>query len=163
LPEGGTNDLAVKGCEFIIEENENDYDCICVAVGTGGTISGIINSSKENQRVLGFPALKGDFLQEEINKNKINKSNWELIPAYHFGGYAKINSELVTFINEFKEKTNIPLDPVYTGKMVFGILDLIQKDFFPENSKILMIHTGGLQGVSGMNVLLKKKGLPLLK
>jgi len=163
LPEGGTNDLAVKGCEFIIEEKENDYDYICVAVGTGGTISGIINSSKENQRVLGFPALKGNFLEEEINKNNVNKSNWKLIQDYHFGGYAKINSELVTFINTFKEKTIISLDPVYTGKMVFGVLDLIQKDFFPENSKILMIHTGGLQGISGMNILLKKKGLPLLK
>ncbi len=163
VPEGGTNELAVKGCEYILNEEDYKYDFICVAVGTGGTISGIINTSKVNQQVFGFPALKGDFLKEEIKKNNVNKDNWLLHTDYHFGGYAKINEELITFINQFKEMTEIPLDPIYTGKMAYGVVDLIKKNFFPENSKILLIHTGGLQGIEGMNTILKKKGKTLLK
>jgi 1-aminocyclopropane-1-carboxylate deaminase len=156
LPEGGTNNLAVKGCEAILEESDKEFDFICCAVGTGGTISGIVNSSKDGQQVLGFPALKGDFLTEDIRKFA-NKSNWQLVTDYHFGGYAKTTEELILFINEFYKKFQVPLDPIYTGKMVFGVLDLIEKKAFPKGSKILMIHSGGLQGVSGMNILLKQK------
>lgn len=83
--------------------------------------------------------------------------NWELITDYHFGGYGKVTPELIDFINWFYKDTKIPLDPVYTSKMVFGVLDLIKKDYFPNGSKILMIHTGGLQGVQGMNQWLEKK------
>ena len=162
IPEGGTNALAVKGCEEIIEEGDEVYDYICCPVGTGGTISGIINASFPHQKILGFPALKGDFLQEEITKFT-NGTNWELITDYHFGGYAKIKPNLITFINGFKEENNIPLDPVYTGKMLFGIQDLIAKGFFPKHSRILVIHTGGLQGIEGMNAVLKKKNLPLIE
>lgn len=162
IPEGGTNDLAVKGCEEILDNQTEKFDTICLAVGTGGTISGIINASNTKQRVIGFPALKGDFLREEIEKNKVTKTNWELNQAYHFGGYGKVTKELVSFVNDFKKEVGIPLDPIYTGKMMFGVLDLIAKDFFPENSKILTIHTGGLQGIRGMNILLKKRGLPLI-
>ena len=161
LPEGGTNTLAVQGCEEILGPGDSDFDVICCAVGTGGTLAGISNSSLEKQRVLGFPALKGDFLQKDI-RNFAPKDNWELITDYHFGGYAKVTAELVDFINNFKEKTGIPLDPIYTGKMVFGILNLIEKEYFPPKTKILAIHTGGLQGIAGMNILLKKKNLPAL-
>ncbi|KAB1068858.1 1-aminocyclopropane-1-carboxylate deaminase/D-cysteine desulfhydrase [Tamlana haliotis] len=161
VPEGGTNTLAVKGCEEILTEDDKTFDFVCTAVGTGGTISGLINCSKPRQQVLGFPALKGDFLQIDISKFA-KQSNWELITDYHFGGYAKINEELVTFINQFKADYNIPLDPVYTGKMLFGVFDLIEKGYFPKGSRILAIHTGGLQGISGMNALLKKKNLPLI-
>lgn len=156
LPEGGTNNLAVKGCEEILEEIDADFDFICCAVGTGGTISGIINSSKVSQQVLGFPALKGDFLNEDICKF-VTQSNWGLVTDYHFGGYAKVTEGLVEFINNFYQKFQVPLDPIYTGKMAFGVLDLIEKKKFPKGSKILMIHTGGLQGIAGMNVLLKQK------
>lgn len=158
IPEGGTNELAVKGCEEILEPKDEDYDYICCAVGTGGTISGIINASKLHQTVLGFPALKGDFLQEDICKFA-NRDNWELITAYHFGGYAKIKPELITFINRFYKDYKIPLDPIYTGKMMFGIFDLIEKDFFPKGSKVLAIHTGGLQGIAGVNTMLMRKKL----
>jgi 1-aminocyclopropane-1-carboxylate deaminase len=156
LPEGGTNDLAVLGCEEILTEEDTMFDYVCCAVGTGGTISGIINCSKSGQQVLGFPVLKGDFLTEDICRFAENK-NWKLIPDYHFGGYAKVSGELIDFINEFYQKHQIPLDPVYTGKMVFGVLDLINKKWFPENSRILMIHTGGLQGIAGMNTVLRQK------
>jgi len=162
IPEGGTNELAVKGCEEILDETDQKLDFICCPVGTGGTISGIIKSSKKDQVVLGFPALKGDFPDKEIH-NFTKKENWKLITDYHFGGYAKINEALITFINEFKVDHGIALDPVYTGKMMFGIMDLIEKGLFPHGSKILAIHTGGLQGIAGMNKTLMKKQLPLIK
>ncbi len=161
IPEGGTNTLAITGCEEILTTHDLDYDFICCSVGTGGTLSGIVNASKPHQKILGFPALKGDFLQEEISKFA-KKSNWQLITAYHFGGYAKINPELISFINQFKNAYNIPLDPIYTGKLMFGVMDLLKDGFFPEKSKILIIHTGGLQGISGMNEVLKKRQWPLI-
>lgn len=161
IPEGGTNPLAIKGCEEILTPEDAIFDFICCAVGTGGTISGLINCSKPSQQVLGFPSLKGDFLKEQISKFA-NKTNWELKTDYHFGGYGKINAELIAFINQFKKENNIALDPVYTGKMLFGIFDLIAKGYFAKGSKILVIHTGGLQGIAGMNAILKKKNLPLI-
>ncbi|SHI97366.1 1-aminocyclopropane-1-carboxylate deaminase/D-cysteine desulfhydrase [Algibacter luteus] len=158
IPEGGTNELAVKGCQEILYPEDFNFDYICCSVGTGGTISGLINGSKPSQQVLGFPALKGDFLKEDISKFA-TQTNWKLITDYHFGGYAKINDELVAFINQFKSDYNMPLDPVYTGKMLFGIMDLIDKNYFSKGSKILVIHTGGLQGIEGMNAHLRKKNL----
>ena len=130
-------------------------------MGTGGTVSGLINASFAKQQIIGFSALKGAFLKSEIEK-LVQKDNWQINNDFHFGGYAKITEELVRFINEFKAKTQIPLDPVYTGKMMFGLCQMIQHDTFVPGSKILAIHTGGLQGITGMNSILKKKNLPLL-
>ena len=161
IPEGGTNEMAIRGCEEILTPTDEEFDYICCAVGTGGTISGIINSASIHQKVLGFPALKGDFLKKAICKFAKN-DNWELITDYHFGGYAKVTNELVVFLNDFKNENNILLDPIYTGKMVFGVMDLIRKDYFPKNSKILLIHTGGLQGIQGMNNLLRNKKQTLI-
>lgn len=161
IPEGGTNTFAIQGCEEILTPEDASFDYVACAIGTGGTISGIINSVLPHQKVLGFPALKGNFLQDEI-RNFVRQDNWELITDYHFGGYGKVTNELIDWINQFYEQTQIPLDPVYTGKMVFGIVDLIAKNYFPENAKILLIHTGGLQGIQGMNLKLKNKGLPIL-
>jgi 1-aminocyclopropane-1-carboxylate deaminase len=158
VPEGGTNALAVKGCEEMLTEEDSCFDFICCAVGTGGSISGLINSAHPYQKVLGFPALKGDFLNDEIRIFAHN-NNWELITDYHFGGYGKVNEDLILFINEFYKTTQIPLDPIYTGKMVYGVLDLIAKKYFPAESKILIIHTGGLQGIQGMNEKLRRKKL----
>lgn len=161
VPEGGTNNFAVKGCEEILTDLDADFDFVCSAVGTGGTISGLINSALPHQKVLGFPALKGDFLQNEIRKFVTSK-NWELLTDYHFGGYGKVTDELIDWINRFYLQTKIPIDPVYTGKMAFGVVDLIHRNFFPPNSKILMIHTGGLQGIAGMNIQLKNKHKPII-
>lgn len=162
VPEGGTNELAVKGCEEILTDEDSVFDYVCCAVGTGGTISGLINSALPHQKILGFPALKGDFLKDEICIFA-QKDNWNLISDYHFGGYGKINLELIEFINAFFEENKVPLDPIYTGKMVFGVIDLIHKNYFPAHSKILLIHTGGLQGINGMNLKLKQKKIPTLK
>jgi len=162
IPEGGTNRLAVKGCEEILMPEDKEFDVICCAIGTGGTISGLINSATAKQRVLGFPALKGNFLAKEIEKYTIQNNNWSLITDFNFGGFGKINLDLINFINRFKQETTISLDPIYTGKMMFGIVDLIRNNFFKKGIKILAIHTGGLQGIDGMNSFLKRKKLPLI-
>ena len=158
IPEGGTNALAIKGCEEILTEEDHTFDTICCAVGTGGTIGGLINSSLPTQKIIGFPALKGSFLNEDICKFA-TQSNWELWEAYHFGGYAKVDSKLITFMNHFKTTFKIPLDPVYTAKMMYGIFDAIQTGKIPKDAKVLAIHTGGLQGIEGMNLRLKQKQL----
>ena len=158
IPEGGTNDLAVKGCEEILTDRDSDYDFICCSIGTGGTIAGLINRSFSHQKVLGFPSLKGDFLKEDICKFVTN-TNWDINSKYHFGGYAKVSDELIFFMNNFYSKYKILLDPIYTGKLVFGVIDLISKNYFPLHSKILIIHTGGVQGIAGMNLKLKSKNL----
>ncbi|WP_298510035.1 1-aminocyclopropane-1-carboxylate deaminase/D-cysteine desulfhydrase [uncultured Kordia sp.] len=157
IPEGGTNELAVKGCAEIITEKEKDFDVICCAVGTGGTIAGLSHGAFLHQQILGFPALKGDFLRKEIAQYT-HKNNWQLISDYHFGGYGKVSDTLITFINQFKQQTKIPLDPIYTGKMLFGIIDLIKNGHFAKQNRILAIHSGGLQGIEGMNQKLQKKG-----
>ncbi len=145
IPEGGTNDLAIKGCEEILTSEDKIFDIICCAVGTGGTISGIINSLQPHQKAVGFPALKGDFLSKEIKKYTKN-DQWNLVTDYHFGGYAKTTDELTNFIQNFEKNTSVNLEPIYTGKLFFGVIDLISKGYFKPNSKILIIHTGGLQG-----------------
>ena len=161
IPEGGTNALAIKGCQEILSQEDLSFDIICCAVGTGGTIAGLINSSLPTQKIIGFPALKGGFLNEDICKFA-SQSNWELWDAYHFGGYAKVDSKLITFMNHFKSTYKIPLDPVYTAKMMYGIFDAIQTGKIPKNAKVLAIHTGGLQGIEGMNLRLQQKQLEVI-
>ena len=116
------------------------------------TIAGIINASKIEQRIIGFPAIRGsDNLEKDINRWS-NKDNWMLQKEYCCGGYAKINNTLIDFINNFNRVQNIPLDVLYTGKMMMGILDLLDRDYFPEGSSVLAIHSGGLQGNKGMSL-----------
>ena len=149
LPEGGTNELAIKGTEEILDSCDTQ-DYICCSVGTGGTITGIINASIDKQTVIGFPAIKGfEQLEKEIN-NWTNATNYKFINDYVGNGYAKIDNELVNFINDFKTTHNINLDAIYNGKMFMGILDLVSKDYFLKGSSILAIHTGGLQANKGL-------------
>lgn len=162
LPEGGTNALAIQGCEEIVTPKDSGFDIIATCVGTGGTMAGLVRSSAPGQTVIGFPALKGHFLEATL-KALVTKENWELVHDYHFGGYAKITGELVHFINGFKTETGIQLDPVYTGKMMYGLLHMIGRGDFASGTRILAIHTGGLQGIAGMNAKLRKKKLPLLQ
>jgi len=145
IPEGGTNKLAVQGCQEILSQSDLEkYDVICCAVGTGGTISGLIEKSSTHQKVLGFSALKGDFLQQEIRQWS-QKQNWSLTDAYCCGGYAKTSPELFAFIKGFEAQYAVPLEPIYTGKMMFGLSDLIKNNYFPVGTRILAIHSGGLQ------------------
>lgn len=153
IPEGGTNEFALQGGAEMVEEINNQFnsqlpDYIAVACGTGGTLAGIITGLKGKSQAIGFSVLKGYVAQPlgcDIFKN------WQIINGYHLGGYAKFKPELIHFINAFKTQFGIPLDPIYTGKLFYGLFDLIEKDFFPPGSTILAIHTGGLQGISGFN------------
>ena len=146
IPEGGTNSLAIQGCkEILSEQDRQNYDVICCAVGTGGTITGLIESSHFNQNILGFSALKGDFLTHDV-AHLTAKNNWKIIDEYCCGGYAKTSAQLIEFIQLFEKQYQIPLEPIYTGKMLFGIFDLIEKAYFPPHTRILAIHSGGLQG-----------------
>ncbi|PIQ21990.1 MAG: 1-aminocyclopropane-1-carboxylate deaminase [Cytophagales bacterium CG18_big_fil_WC_8_21_14_2_50_42_9] len=155
LPEGGTNLLAVKGCTEIVNDIDIPFDYICCAAGTGGTLAGIIAGMQGEKKVIGFPSLKGgEFLYPEIQElvkayTGLEYTNWELQTQYHFGGYAKVKPELMAFIKDFKAQQGILLEPIYTGKMLFGIYDLIQQDYFKPSSTIVVIHTGGLQGIAG--------------
>lgn len=154
IPEGGTNELAIKGTREIIGENESQFSHFAVSIGTGGTFAGLAASISSTQKLIGFSSLKGEFIHLEIEKLLSNhqifsEGNYQVNSEYHFGGYGKYTQELVEFIREFYENFGIALDPIYTGKMAFGIWDLIKKDVFEPQSKILMIHTGGLQGNIG--------------
>lgn len=146
IPEGGTNLLAIQGCKEILSDADfKHYDVICVAVGTGGTITGLIEASSEPQHILGFSALHGDFLTKDVQA-LTSKRHWSITDAYCFGGYAKKPPLLMNFINEFEKNYQIPLEPIYTGKMMYGVFDLIYHQQFTPKTKILVIHTGGLQG-----------------
>jgi 1-aminocyclopropane-1-carboxylate deaminase len=152
IPEGGTNELAVKGvAEFAnLLSHETEFDYVCLPVGTGGTIAGMISGLDTNKKIIGFPALKGaQFLETEI-LNYTQKQNWQLVYEYHFGGYAKSTKELIDFMNEFENVHKIPLDQIYTAKMMFGTFDLVKQGFFKRGSTIMVLHSGGLQGKSGL-------------
>lgn len=151
IPEGGANRLALRGAGEIADEIEICFDTLCVACGTGTTLAGLIEKISDRSEVLGFAALpKARYIEDDV-KFQLTKRchNWEIIHDYHFGGFAKLNSNLTRFINDFEIKTHIPLDPVYTAKMMFGIYDLIASGRFPPGHRIIALHTGGLQGKRG--------------
>jgi len=168
IPEGGTNYYAVNGCMEIIKDSSL-YDYVCCPIGTGGTISGITIANKNQSKVIGFPALKnGDFLKDEVHSqiNSVTQDeeltdilmeSFSLQTDYHFGGYAKINEELINFVREFNSIHGFKWDLIYNGKMAFGVFDLIKKNHFPKGSKILLVHTGGLQGINGLEERFKRK------
>lgn len=152
IPEGGSNDLAVKGCSEIPARIDLYYDYLFCACGTGGTLAGIINGMNRQTKVTGIAVLKNaSFLIDEVKRlsGSVN-SNWEILLNYHFGGYAKFNSELIDFIKTFNDKFSIQLEPIYTGKLLYAIYDLARNDFFKPYSKIVAYHSGGLQGIEGL-------------
>ena len=158
IPEGGTNKLGVLGCQEILSHEDEVFDYICCSVGTGGTISGLINSSINCQKIIGFSSINKKYLLNDISKFVIKK-NWKLNDEFSFGGYGKVNEELINFMNDFKLKYSILLDPIYTSKLVYGVFNLTLNNYFKPNSKVLMIHTGGQQGILPMNSFLKYKNL----
>ena len=160
LPEGGSNSLAVKGCEEIVNEIRNEisspFDVICCASGTGATLAGLISAIKPEQKAIGFSALKGgDFLTDDV-KNFLNRknpgTNWRIETRFHFGGYARINDELIQFMKDFQSQYEIPLDAVYTGKMFYGLFKLITSGEFDRGTSIVAVHSGGLQGNAGFKL-----------
>lgn len=162
IPEGGSNGPALRGCAELARELDRQLggrwpDLCCLSVGTGGTLAGLVAGIGDRCRTLGFPALKGDFLKKEIagllatHYPGRDFPHWDLQTDYHFGGYARFRPALIEFINRARTQYDLPLDPVYTGKLFFGLFDLIEKGAFPAGSTVLAVHTGGLQGVTGFN------------
>ena len=154
IPEGGNNQLGVIGCQEIIKEVSLDFDYFCCAVGTGCTSSGIIRSLHNKSQFIGFaPFTK--IIEQKKNILKYCPSdlynNWTIIPDKHFGGYSKINSNLIKFICQFNNDHNIQLDLIYMGKLFYNLYELIQKDFFEKKTRIIVLHSGGLQGNDGFN------------
>ncbi len=156
IPEGGSNHLAVKGCAEFAHTLPDTFDYLCCPCGTGGTIAGLAKGLANNSscKVIGFPILKNAFFLEKDIYSFLEDSsfqrNWQLIYDYHFGGYAKKNDQLINFIHSFFKDYSIPLDWIYTGKMIFGVFDLIEKSFFDRGSVIIAVHTGGTQ-TAGVN------------
>ncbi len=151
LPEGGATPLALKGIMELVDEIDIPFDNLCVACGTGATLAGLINAVAGQQSVLGFAALNNaKFLEKEVQTLLLDVfHHWEILLDYHCGGFGKLNPELVSFISDFEQKTSIPLEPVYTGKMLYALYDLIAKGHFEPGQRIIALHTGGLQGNRG--------------
>ncbi len=154
IPEGGANELGVLGCKEILSESDSSFDYITVSLGTGITAAGLSQALFPNQQLLVFSALKGALTDSDFF-TFANAKRCQLFEQYHCGGYAKCPPELVHFINDFYKENGFLLDPIYTGKMMHGLHDLVQNGFFKDGTKILAIHTGGLQAISGMNERLK--------
>ena len=158
LPEGGSNKLAIEGCQEIMSGVSEEFNVVCCSCGTGGTAAGILASLAKNQKLIGFSSLKGNFMEREIlgmlKENQIAyQAQLEINHDNHFGGYGKHNMDLIRFINDFMDKNRVSLDPIYTGKMFYGLLDLIKSGYFKSGTKILAIHTGGLQGIAGFDYI----------
>jgi 1-aminocyclopropane-1-carboxylate deaminase/D-cysteine desulfhydrase-like pyridoxal-dependent ACC family enzyme len=159
LPEGGTNEKAIEGAREIVTECQHQQPALqadywCVSAGTGGTAAGMALEAKPGSKVLAFSALKGDFLKRAIamlSAGYPTAGDWAVITDFHFGGYAKHRPALLQFLNHFYQQHGIALDPIYTGKLFFGLVDLAKQGFFPKGSTIVAIHTGGLQGIHGFN------------
>ncbi len=165
IPEGGTNSLAVKGCVEFGEKlvREIDFDYICLPVGTGGTLAGIVSCLRPTQTAIGFSVLKnGGFLEAEVRKwielRNSASNKWRIETAYDFGGYAKTTPVLGRFIKEQGERHGLALDQVYTAKALFGIYDLIRRNEIRKPSVVLMVHTGGLQGAPSAEQILEHFG-----
>ena len=161
IPEGGTNEAAVEGIRHMLDEQTKSFDYLCTAVGTGGTLAGMSKFAEEHQKILGFKVVNDQSLNESVLRLS-GRDNFKLINS-HDGGYGKITDGNIRFINKFSEKYGIQLDPLYIGKMMKSLFELIEDDFFPDNCRILVFHTGGLQGILGANEMLKKQQRPLIK
>lgn len=157
IPEGGSNHLAVKGCQEIIGHIRSPFDYIITASGTGGTLAGLISGLSKNQKAIGVSVLKdGSFLYEAVDNllddfKSASGIDWEIATEYHFNGYAKYTDRLIRFINNFKAIHKVPLDPIYTGKMMYAVWEMIKNGKFERGSTIVALHTGGLQGIKGFN------------
>jgi 1-aminocyclopropane-1-carboxylate deaminase len=149
IPEGGANDAGRKGAEDIAGLIPPDYTHVCLAVGTGTTLIGLRSALPGSVELIGFvPMKQGAYLEDTIRQflSPGNERNWQLTDSFHFGGFGKYDHDLVRFMNGFYQSHLIPLDIVYTSKMMFGLQQLIAQGFFPPQARILCIHSGGLTG-----------------
>jgi 1-aminocyclopropane-1-carboxylate deaminase len=156
IPEGGTNALAVQGCKEFgqLLTNETEFDVIFLPVGTGGTIAGLIAGIGGQKKIIGIPVFRdSEFLHEHIKKllresGEPDPGNWTLRPGYDHGGYAKTTPALIDFLKDVRSGLSLPLEQVYTGKMMWALFEEIRNGRIALGSRVLALHTGGLQGLS---------------
>ena len=155
IPEGGSQQQALSGVAEIIQELTQQYDYILAPVASGGTLAGLIDGLAQPKniascRVLGIAVLKGQGYLEQLVGSLLTKRHhkvdWKINHDYQFGGYAKCNSELSQFCGEFEQQTKIAVEPVYSGKLFYALYKLTINGYFPNGSRVLALHTGGLQG-----------------
>jgi 1-aminocyclopropane-1-carboxylate deaminase len=149
IDEGGYGAIGAKGAATILTEQETtQYDYIVCAVGTGTMLAGIVHAALPHQKVIGIPVLKNEgSIEAEINALLIDKNRpYTLLHQFHQGGYAKTNPTMIDFMNRLWDTEKIPTDIVYTSKLLFGVEQLIQENYFEKDASILVIHSGGLQG-----------------
>ena len=150
VPEGGTNKLAVKGCMEILSNDDMRFDVIGCAVGTGGTLAGLAASAVAHQKVVGFQMVDDATIPDRI-RTFVARDNWELIRHPSYAGYANADKRLVAFANELYKKTGVLLDPIYTAPMLFQLVQMIKDNTWSFGTNILLIHSGGTQGIAGYN------------
>lgn len=149
LDEGGNHPLALIGCAEILEDLQQSYDYIILPLGTGTTMEGLVQGviQKElNTKILGISSLKNNF-DLDRRLEHYDHRYWQVFHDYHRGKYGKSDADLEQFIEDFKSETGIPIETVYTGKMMMAVADLIQENYFKSTDKILLVHTGGLMNV----------------
>lgn len=150
IPEGGASDLALQGVSEIVDEIDMKLDHLWVTCGTATTLAGLLSKASANCQVSGVAALKGaGFLANEVKRllpNEPVPCQWQILLDYHFGGFAKSTPELQQFIKKFEDKHGIPLEPIYTGKLLYAVFDMLDKGYFKPGQSIVVLHTGGLQG-----------------
>ncbi len=155
IDEGGASTEAVKGCSELVTELPIIYDHIFCACGTGTTAAGIITGLQQQQMLSAFHAVpvfkNGDFMRQEIDACLKIPADYQLHTAYHFGGYAKTTPELINFIKNFVASTGILIEPVYTAKALYTVFDLTIQNYFEPESNILVIHSGGIFGLLGLD------------
>jgi len=157
VPEGGSNNLALSGVGNVISElkHQTRFNTLMLPVGSGGTIAGLINADNGQHNILGIAVLKqGEYLQKKVEdllpENRVGLSNWRIMTEYHYGGYARFSKFDSERIRNFSFEVGIPFEPVYSGKMVLALLDLIEANYFPKGHTVMLLHTGGLQGLAGL-------------
>jgi 1-aminocyclopropane-1-carboxylate deaminase len=159
IPEGGYGILGAKGAATILEKVAiKEYSHIVAAIGSGTMVAGLLNASLPHQKVVGISSQKNNASLESEIKMLVATENQErliYISDYHFGGFAKHPTNLLHFMNQFWLEESVPTDIVYTGKVFFAITDLLEKKYFNPNDRVLVIHSGGLQG----NLSLPKNSL----
>lgn len=155
IPEGGKLAQAAEGVAMLLSDQTAIFDYLCAPVGTGTTLAGLLKGAAPGQKVLGVSVVRDAGLRQQICI-LAESDNFDLWDG-SFGGYGKFDEEVIGFINDFFRKTQIPLDPVYTGKMMKKVISQALSGAFPTGSRVLCVHTGGLQGILGANELLKKK------
>ena len=160
IPEGGTNAMAVKGCTKILTSADKEFDVLAVAVGTGGTMAGLIQSTSDHQHIVGFQVVKDIEIPSRI-RTFVSNDRWSLVPTYDEVGYAKTPKALIDFANSVACQTGVILDPLYTAPMLWHLIKKRKENTWNFGNRFLMIHTGGYQSIKGINQRLARQGSSL--